>query len=76
MLSYHMQKMRPIHFAFSFVTIYWRSPLKTKGEQDKMADCEFSPAAKDAEPAKCQNILSEDSEMSENAKQNQSAKQR
>lgn len=41
-----------------------------------MADYEFSPAAKDAEPAKCQNIPSEDSEMSENAKHNQSVKQR
>lgn len=35
-----------------------------------MADCEFSAAAKDAEPAKCQNIPSEVSEMSENAKHN------
>lgn len=33
-----------------------------------MSDYEFSPAAKDAEAAECQNIPSEDSEMSENAK--------
>lgn len=41
-----------------------------------MSDYEFSPDAKAAEPAKCQNIPSESSEMSENAKQNESIKNR
>lgn len=41
-----------------------------------MADYEFSPAAKYAEPDKCQNIPSEDCDMSENVKQSESIKQR